>query len=401
MKRLPFLGFLLLLASPIVRAQSDITPIKITHGPYLQNVGANETTVVWLTDKPSVGWVELAPDGDGSFYAEEHPKFFDTVNGVKNTSTIHAVKLTGLKKGTRYRYRVLAQEVLNRKGNKIVYGDYASTDVYTKKPLSFRTSNPQANTTAFAVVNDIHADNGLLTGLMSKCDFRETEFVIYNGDMVSFTSSEDQLFEGFIDTSVKLFASEVPMYYTRGNHETRGAFATELQKYLSPRQERLYYTFRQGPVFFVVLDTGEDKPDSAIEYANIADFDNYRTEQAEWLARVLETPEYREAPFKVIIAHIPPVASDGQNGPDEDWHGDVEVEKKFMPLLRKAQPDLMLCGHLHCYIHHKPDAVTPFPIVVNSNTSVVKAQVDGKTMNLEVIDKDGKTLDKFSLNSSK
>ncbi len=401
MKKLSFWGLLLLLVSPIARAQSDISPIKITHGPYLQNVGADEATVVWLTDKPSVGWLELAPDGEDSFYAEEHPRFFDTVNGVKNTTTVHTVKLRDLKKGTRYRYRVFAQEVLKRQWNKVLYGDYASTDVYSKKPLTFRTSDPDSDATVFAVVNDIHADNELLTNLMGKCDFGKTEFVIYNGDMVSFTTSEEQLFKGFIDTSVKLFASETPMYYTRGNHETRGAFATEIQKYLSPRQEHLYYTFRQGPVFFIVLDTGEDKPDSDVEYANITDYDNYRTEQAEWLAQVLETPEYRDAPFKVIIAHIPPIASDGEKGPDEDWHGDVEVEKKFMPLLRKANPDLMLCGHLHCFIHHKPNGVTSFPIIVNSNTSVVKAEVKGKKMDIEVVDKDGKTLDRFSLTSSK
>ena len=38
---------------------------------------------------------------------------------------------------------------------------------------------------------------------------------------------------------------------------------------LSPCQEHLYYAFRQGPVYCIVLDTGEDKPDSDIEYAGI------------------------------------------------------------------------------------------------------------------------------------
>lgn len=52
--------------------------------------------------------------------------------------------------------------------------------------------------------------------------------------MLSFINSEDQLFKGFMDTAVRLFASEIPMYYARGNHETRGVFATEIQRYFLP-----------------------------------------------------------------------------------------------------------------------------------------------------------------------
>ncbi len=57
--------------------------------------------------------------------------------------------------------------------------------------------------------------------------------------------------------SIDLFASEKPMYYARGNHETRGEFATSFQKYFSPKEPFLYYLFRQGPVCFIMLDTGK------------------------------------------------------------------------------------------------------------------------------------------------
>ena len=75
-----------------------------------------------ITDKPSIGWVELASDGNGSFYAKEHPRYFDTSNGIKNTSTIHAVKVKGLTPGKQYRYRVLLREVLKHHWYKIIYG---------------------------------------------------------------------------------------------------------------------------------------------------------------------------------------------------------------------------------------------------------------------------------------
>ena len=79
--------------------------VKNIHGPYLQNITATEATIVWEADKPSIGWVEVAPDDGSHFYATERKKFFDCTNGVKNTSLIHTVKLLGLKPGTNYRYR--------------------------------------------------------------------------------------------------------------------------------------------------------------------------------------------------------------------------------------------------------------------------------------------------------
>lgn len=362
--------------------------IRLVHGPYLQNMGTDEVTIVWLSDKPSVGWVELAPDDNTNFYATERPRFYDASNGVKNTSTIHTVKLKGLKPGTHYRYRVFAQEVLSHIGHKIVYGYYAATDVYGKKPLTFKTSDPANPSVSFAMVNDIHGKNDLLEGLISKCDMKKTDFVLFNGDMVSVFNEENHIFDGFMDKATQLFASETPMYYTRGNHETRGAFATEFQRYFSPKEENIYYTFRQGPICFVILDTGEDKPDTDIEYAGITVYDEYRTEQAAWLREVLNSKEYREAPFKVIVAHIPPIGG---------WHGNLEVENKFMPLLRDARPDLMLCGHTHRFIHQKADAKTPFPIVVNANNSVLKVTADPGKMDIQVIDVDGKMLDEFSI----
>lgn len=385
MKEKNLLLLCVLLLSVSVYAQEGI---KLAHGPYLQNMGPDEVTIVWLSNKPSVGWVELAPDDGSNFYATERPRFFDAKNGVKNTSTIHTVKLKGLNPGTNYRYRVFAQEVLSHTGHKIVYGDYAATNVYSKKPLVFRTSDPTNQTISFAMVNDIHGNNGLLESLVSKCDLKKTDFFIFNGDMVSVFNEENHIFNGFMDKATALFASEIPMYYTRGNHETRGAFATEFQRYFSPKEENIYYTFRQGPVCFVILDTGEDKPDSDIEYAGITVYDEYRSEQAEWLRQVLNSKEYKDAPFKVIVAHIPPIGG---------WHGNLEVENKFMPLLREAKPDLMLCGHLHRFVHQKATEETPFPIIVNSNTAVLKATANSEELNVQIIDTEGKVLDRLSV----
>lgn len=363
--------------------------IAISHGPYLQNVRETEATFVWLANKPSIGWVELAPDDGSNYYNQERRKHFDTTNGVKNTSLLHVVKVTGLKPGTSYRYRVYVTEVLDHKGVEVTYGKTDATDVYYAKAPCFRTNDTSKPETSFAVINDIHGRTKDIPALMNAADYKNKDLVIFNGDMLTQLRNESELFSGFMDVSVELFAKEKPMYYARGNHETRGLFATSFQHYFSPKEPHLYYMFSQGPVCFIVLDTGEDKPDSDIEYSGITDYDNYRTEQAEWLRQAVKSDEFRKAKYKVVIAHMPPQPI------KELWHGPQEVLEKFVPILNEAGIDVMLSGHLHRYIPCQPDARVKFPVIVNSLDNVISAQTKGNELLLEMRNTQGALVDKI------
>ena len=363
----------------------------IAHGPYLQNVRETEATIVWVANKPSIGWVELAPDDGSNYYAVERPRYFDTTNGVKNTSTLHTVKLTGLKPGTNYRYRVYATEVTAHSGWRVTYGETEALDVFYSQPPMFRTLDTKKPEASFAVINDIHARAGDITKLLNAADFKQKDLVFFNGDMLSNLVREEQIFTGFMDESIKLFAREKPFYYARGNHETRGEFATMFQRYFSPREPHLYFMFSQGPVCFIVLDTGEDKPDTDLEYCGITDYDNYRTEQAAWLAQAVKSDEYRRAKWHVVIAHVPP-------RPARDlWHGQYEVLQKFVPILNEAGTDVMLCGHLHRHILCQPDSEVHFPVVVNSLNHVISGHTDGSTLHLDMYDTKGALVEKFSV----
>ena len=364
--------------------------IKILYGPYLQNVKDTEATIVWEADKPSTGWVELAPNDGTHFYGEERAKHFDTTNGVKNTSLLHALKIKGLTPGTTYRYRIYSQEVLSHEGISVLYGRVAASDVYGQKPLTFTTCDPNKKEVSFAMINDIHGRENMITKLLNVASYKDKDLVIFNGDMVSVFKDRETIFNGFMKESIELFAKEKPMYYARGNHETRGEFATSFQHYFSPKEPFLYYIFRQGPVCFIMLDTGEDKPDSDIEYSGITDYDSYRTEQVEWMKELHKNDDFKQAKFHVVIAHMPPSAKKGI------WHGQIEVLNKFVPILNELGVDLMLCGHLHSNQYEEPSAGIKFPILVNSNNSVVSVKSDGSRMDLEVLDLDGKVINKKS-----
>lgn len=71
------------------------------------------------------------------------------------------------------------------------------------------------------------------------------------------------------------------MLYVRGNHETRGAYAKDLPVALGI--EQFYYTTDIGPYSFIVLDSGEDKDDSHIEYGGMTDYNTYRADMIDWL----------------------------------------------------------------------------------------------------------------------
>ena len=245
---------LVLILAATLLAATNLQAVKIIHGPYLQNVTDNEATFVWVSDSVTLGWVELAPDDGTHFYEVERPQYFDVANGIKNESRIHAVRIRGLKPGTHYRYRVYAKEVTEHRGNYVSYGRTAATDVYTKKPLTFRTLDPNAGAVTFSMINDMHGDVPKMQKLMGYTDLEKTDMVLFVGDMVSVFESEEQVFSGFMDAAVDLFAKETPMYYTRGNHETRGRSAWAFQHYFSPLSEHIYYMYRQGPVCFVALD---------------------------------------------------------------------------------------------------------------------------------------------------
>lgn len=363
----------------------------ITHGPYIQAVGENEVTIVWTTSKKAVSWVELAPAGTNSFYAEERPQYYQTANGNRVVGMLHKIRIGNLTRGTEYRYRVFSKEVLSYEGHRVMYGNIASTDVYSQKPLRFKTLDDQKQNISFSMVNDIHGRVDSLKALLKDVKFGETDFVLFNGDMVSSMLDETQFFDGFMNTSVKMFAGEVPVFFSRGNHETRGPFSVAFPDYFPSTTGKLYYAFRQGSVFFVVLDCGEDKPDSDIEYSGLAQFDAYRTEQKNWLEKVIQTDEFKSAPFHVVVVHIPPVGS--------DWHGPLDLNRKILPVLNQAGIDIMLCGHTHRYQYIEPDGTTlKFPILINAYNSVLNVNVDPKSMTIERKSTKGISLNKKVIN---
>lgn len=353
--------------------------IEITHGPWLIDMTEDAVTVVWTTNKPALSWVEVCEASDQHFYNEEHQRVYASANGRRLTqNTLHKVRLTGLKGGTKYFYRIFSQETLSWKySDYVTFGDVAASVVYKKDPYAFTTFSPNAKEVNFVAFNDIHGRAADFSTMCDKVDFGKCDFVLINGDMISMWDKYDQLFNGWLDVAVEKFASNVPMVFCKGNHENRGQLADMYFDYLPNSSGKFYYSFNVGHVNFLVLDGGEDKPDSDIEYAGIAEFDTYRAQEAEWLAAEVKNKKFDT---RIIFSHIPPTTS--------TWHGDLQVRKLFLPLLNKSHSSVMFSGHTHKFSYLPPDSVHNFPIWVNDNRSVMTVNVTPGNISVQSIAED-------------
>ena len=389
MKRLCFSLMLTLLA--VVAFAADPPRVKTKCGPWVVGVTETEMTVVWTSTDRCMGWVEVAPDDGTSFYAEERPRYDEDFMGRHVVSAVHHVRITGLKPGTSYRYRIYQQGVDDSGHNPVPSGYISASNVYSQKPYAIRTMDARKEDCTFTMVNDIHGRDSMMLALTKGLKEQKPDFVVFNGDMVSFMGSVEDIETGFMTRATETFATDVPLVYVRGNHETRGPGFSEYLNLFPTPTNTPYFTFRQGPVAFVVLDSGEDKPDSDIEYGGTAAYDAYREQMAEWLKEAVKSEEFRSAPVKIALLHIPFDKGVG-------WYGNNELKRLLLPTLNEAGVDVMLCGHTHSYSYRDVGSVdNNFPILVNSNNDKVNVRATKSQIDMEVVDATGKVLHRHTV----
>lgn len=358
--------------SPIAQAPAAPAPspasAQVTVGPYLQAVTETGFTVVWDSEDATIAWVEVAPDDGTHFYNTDRAKYYQSTLGKKVVGMHHVVKVDGLEPGTTYRYRIMCRTVKETDGDRNVhYGKSFGSDVYRKQPLKITTLDTRKDSVFFAVANDYHGHPEVLENHFADASSAGYDFVFYNGDMTSQMNSHKDIIDNYVAVSAAKFAAQTPWFLSRGNHENRGLAAYNFLEYFPTTNGQAYYTFRQGPVMFMVLDPGEDKPDTDIEYGGLGDFDRYRTEEAQWIAHTIESQAWKDAPVHIVFCHIPP-----ENG---TWHGPQELYNKFVPLLNKAGIDLMICGHTHRFAYIEASNDINFPILINPNQTLLKMTV--------------------------
>ena len=323
---------------------------KITASfPLLQNVSETSASISWAVNTPSTGWVEWGTTPDLGKFARNSEFGLNPYD-----ADFLSARITGLAPNTRYYYRVATCSFKYRTAYDKTASEPQFSEIY-----SFETMGPKGSTAKFAVMNDTHQTLPTIRGHLERIDEFAPDFVVWNGDLCNYYMDPDSVKTYIANPNDKPYAAERPLVYVPGNHDRRGQWARNLKKCLTTwRQDDpefadlgYNYAFRKGPLAVILLDTGEDKPDWHPAWSQMANYEPYRELQTAWLAKVLERPEIKSAPYLIAACHIPLHDNNPKVNPGnilDRWaYIQWPARQMWGPLFEKYGVQLLIAAHLH------------------------------------------------------
>jgi len=167
---------------------------------------------------------------------------------------------------------------------------------------------------------------------------------IHGGDVLDHPGDLAEWYTSLIQP----LASRGPVFVARGNHDTLRIPSSEEEHQTSlsglcsifgDENVTAYTSISLGGsrIRLVVLDTDDDSE-----------------VQMQWLQKEMSSREFRDADFRVVVAHIPPGGVEWwdpeawHNG-ESEWYAMGRAPGVIMPPLMAAKVDLILSGHSHLY----------------------------------------------------
>ncbi|QDV23643.1 metallophosphoesterase family protein [Aureliella helgolandensis] len=303
-------------------------------------------------------------------------------------------------------YRVVVQSLSYANAYTLQRGEPQSTTTY-----ALRLPSPTAERLRLVSINDTHENLETIQALHGEVDKLKPDLMIWNGDSCNdfdMADAPEQILLNPAQDMTMSWASTRPLIFSNGNHDVRGQRAREVAKSFAgcPESAELPYNqaLRLGPLALITLDTGEDKPDNHPVFAGTAAFEPYRQRQANWLKRVMEEPDIKDAPFKIVACHIPLRGLPGQNdGTTLEGYASYSGfgAKLWLPILEQADVQAILSGHMHRDRLDAATEETPIlqfvgggPKPEQATLTVVDVVKAGgqQTLDIRIVDLQGKVL---------
>ncbi|MDH8702135.1 endonuclease/exonuclease/phosphatase family metal-dependent hydrolase [Dysgonomonadaceae bacterium PH5-43] len=354
--------------------------------PYLQNPVDGGITVMWQTKVPTYSWVEYGTDTTNLQRART------LVDGQVICNDLHnKIRIEGLTPGQTYYYRICSQEMLIYQAYYKEFGETAVSPFY-----SFTLPSPDTKDFTAIIFNDVHKQEATLKGLCNLVKDVDYDFVVFNGDCIDDPANESDVLYHLKMQSEAVGASSVPTFYLRGNHEIRNAYSIGFRALLDYVGDKTYGSFNWGDTRIVMLDCGEDKPDSTYVYYDLNDFTQLREDQVAFLKQELSSKEFKKAKKRVLFNHIPLYNAARRDDGRQRFEPSYVL---WQPLLAKAPFDINISAHTHriAYIPKGEGNGNNFPVVVGggnqlNSASVMVLQKKGEVMTLKVIRGDGEVV---------
>lgn len=302
-------------------------------------VVGHDYQIIFLTTTDGLGWIEI--DGE---------RFTDEECGLLMYGQVHKIPVPG--------------DVLNRAGHyTVVFIEYKDKKPYfpegvekVRKTYNFYPlTGDSFRLFQFA---DTHARTK--TPLETYHSVGDCDIVLMNGDINESSNTIEQLYTSF-ELSAGAVHGERPVIYSRGNHDTRGRSAQLLPNYIPTAfrdgRRETFYSFRQGSLWGLVLDCGEDKYDTNEEYGGTICCTTFRERETKYIESLIrdKANEYEAegVKYKVAFCHVPLTETFG-------YPFDVasDIYEYWVKLLGEIGIQLLLCGHMHrAYMipAHTPD----------------------------------------------
>lgn len=346
---------------------------SVKYGPWVTESRSDRMTVCWMSENPGMAYVELS---DGT-------QIWETFAGRRIFKRLHAVQVDGLEPGTELRYRVCGQDLVDDSNAR----NPRFGDTYQGQWQRVRTFDPEAATCRFSVFNDIHMQLDKYSALASQVDSTSTDFLFLNGDIVSAGNYVADTLVRYELESLGTLTAGLPILFARGNHEGRGNNA-QLVSDVFPNADPapFYYTFRHGPVAFIVLDAGETSRSRSILYSGDAVYEDYLAEQILWAEKAMQEPLFSNAAAKICMIHVPMI-----DHPDKsDYLLQRWLNEHFVPLLDRHGIDLMISADLHEFMYCEPGTMNnPFPILVNDDVRRLDCSYEYGKLTLKMFNASG------------
>ena len=181
---------------------------------------------------------------------------------------------------------------------------------------------------------------------------KDLDLLILNGDVSSSSTTLDEALLP-LDIAYEVTKGGIPCVITRGNHDLRGKYSEKLHELMPADSGRTYYQITLGPLWLLVLDCGEDKPDDHREYGGTAAFHIMRQEETVFLKNLAEDPtaDHLSPDIKnrIVVSHVPVMHRNKDEARGErPFDIENEIYQQWVDLINAyIKPDLYIAGHLH------------------------------------------------------
>lgn len=366
------------------KVKKSVEPTKLTSSPpVLMAPTDSSISVVWRITRHSKSYVEYGPSADKLDQRADGDSWGMRPSG----SDVLKIKLTKLNAGTRYYYRTVT-ETYDRK----------SPLVETSEVREFTTLSAASDSCHFTLWNDTHKNNGTIKALFEKTS-SDSEFMLWNGDI-----SNDWYQREDIPNSVLTPAGldlKFPIIPLRGNHDLRGNHAGSFKDFVGSDNDLPWSAFRTGPVAVICLDTGEDKDDDNPYLFGRVSCHDMRVSQAKWLESVIQQPEFRDAPYRIVCCHIPLRWTDEKTDFGYDWFS-KRSRILWHDSLVKWGAQAILSGHTHKPALLKASKEFPYAQLVGGGpkldqATLITCKADAQQLVIHSESLKGETVHKLTL----